>query len=120
VITSRKSWMNKKVLLIVLVLIVVGVGGVAGSILLRPHSELAKLKEAIGRHYLLPNDEQPALLTVVDKDKLSSSYLKQYAEDGDKILIYQEYQRVIIYRPSADRIVDIGPAVIESPTPSDE
>lgn len=99
-------------------LIMVGVGIIIGSMLLRPQSELAKLKEAIGRHYILPSNEEPALLTVIDRDKLSSSYLRQYAENGDKLLIYQQHQRVIIYRPSADRIVDIGPVMIDTPTTS--
>lgn len=78
-------------------------------------SDVQKVKELLGRHYVLPSDEEPALLTVVDSNSLSSSYLKQHAKNGDRVLVYQKHQRVIIYRPSIDRIVDVGPVVLEAP-----
>lgn len=71
-------------------------------------SELDIVKAKVGRLYILPTNETPALVTVLDQAKLSSAYLKQYAKKGDKLLLYQKTRRVVIYRPSLDKIVDIG------------
>jgi len=68
---------------------------------------------------VLPIDETPALATVTDKAKLTTKFL-QKAENGDKILIYQKAGRVIIYRPSIDRIIDVGPVQIAPLSPSEQ
>lgn len=67
-----------------------------------------------GRHVVLPQDERPALVTVTDPTKVSTEFLKN-TQSGDKILIYQTNQKAIIYRPSIDRIITIGPVMIEAP-----
>lgn len=69
--------------------------------------------ESVSRHFLLPADEEPAILTVVNKDRVSSAFLKGKVEDGDKVLIYQKSQKAIIYRPSLDRVIDAGPAIVD-------
>lgn len=61
---------------------------------------------------ILPSDETPALLTVTDTTKLTSTFLRQ-AKNGDKVLVYQANKKAVIYRPSADKIVDVGPVVID-------
>ncbi len=83
-------------------------------------STIGDVKAMVSRHYTLPIEEEPALLTVLDANKLSSVYLKTYAKTGDKILIYKNYQRTIIYRPSIDRIIDVGPVIIDNPKVSNE
>lgn len=70
------------------------------------------VKQEIARHYVLPTDEQPALATITDKKKLSSQFFKR-AENGDKVLIYQKNQIAIVYRPSIDRVVSVGPVAID-------
>jgi hypothetical protein len=77
-------------------------------------AELKQVETRIGRHYLLPADETPALVTVTDSEKLTSRFLKN-ARNGDKILVYQNHQVAIIYRPSIDRIVAVGPVIIDNP-----
>ncbi len=75
------------------------------------------IKQQISKHYLLPSDEEPALATVTDKAKISSDFLKK-ADNGDKVLIYQTNKIAIIYRPSIDRIISVGPVSIDTaPTP---
>lgn len=79
-------------------------------------SDLTDVKVVTGlvsKHVVLPSNEAPALLTVTDASKLTTDFLKQ-ASNGDKVLIYQENKKAIIYRPSIDRIIDIGPVVIDS------
>ena len=70
------------------------------------------IEDMVSRHMILPANEVPALVTVTDPSKLTTDFLKNTAV-GDKVLIYQKNQRAIIYRPSVDRIIDIGPVVID-------
>lgn len=87
-----------------------------------PPSDLSTqrlVKDAVEKHYMLPSNEEPALLTVLDKNKLSSTILKEKAEEGDKILLYQTNKLLIIYRPSTDRIVSVSPLIIDDIEPSE-
>lgn len=72
------------------------------------------VKARVARHYVLPSNEQPALATITDRNKLTSAFLKK-AQNGDKVLIYQTNQIAIIYRPSIDRIIAVGPVAIDTP-----
>ena len=74
-------------------------------------NDVTKVKELISRHYQLPIDEEPALATIDDKTKLNSDFLHA-AENGDKLLIYKNAKKVILYRPSIDRIIEVGPVSI--------
>ena len=66
------------------------------------------VKREVGRHMLLPPNEQPVLATITDATRVSSPFLKR-GSNGDKVLIFAQARRVILYRPSLDRIVDVGP-----------
>jgi hypothetical protein len=68
---------------------------------------------AVAEHYIVPADEQPALMTVTDRQTITDSFL-QAAENGDKILIYKKHQLVIIYRPVANKIVDVGTVTLDA------
>jgi hypothetical protein len=76
--------------------------------------EIQKVMKSVSSHILLPTGETPALVTVVDRTKLKSDFFKN-AQNGDKMLIYQKNHRAILYRPSVDRIVDVGPVQIDVP-----
>lgn len=52
-------------------------------------------------------DEQPSVVTVLDASKLSNKQLAERAHDGDKLLVYAEHKRVVIFRPSSGKIVDM-------------
>ena len=82
-------------------------------------NSVTTIQRLVRRHFVLPIDETPALATVTDKAKLTTKFL-QKAENGDKILIYQKAGRVIIYRPSIDRIIDVGPVQIAPLSPSEQ
>lgn len=60
----------------------------------------------------LPQGEEPVLATVTDHAALQTAFLRE-AQDGDKILIYEKARKVIIYRPSIDRIIDVGPVELD-------
>ena len=77
-------------------------------------TSVISIKHKVAAHYLLPTDEEPALATVTDKNKLSTPFLTK-AENGDKLLIYQKNRLAIIYRPRIDRVVGVGPVSIDEP-----
>lgn len=77
-------------------------------------NDVSGVKTAVERHFILPTNEEPALATVTDVTKLNSS-LRSKAQNGDRILIYQNNQIAIIYRPTVDRIAGIVPVSIDTP-----
>lgn len=77
-------------------------------------NEEALVVQEVGKLYILPTNEQPALATITDKSKLATPFL-QKADDGDKVLIYIKAKIVIIYRPSVNKIVAVGPVDINNP-----
>lgn len=68
----------------------------------------------VARIAVLPNDEVPAVTTVVDQNKVNQEFLRN-AREGDKVLLYFQAGKAVVYRPSTDQIVNIGP--LETPKP---
>ena len=88
--------------------------------------EIADLSQEIGQFMILPDGETPTLATVTDREKLAEQPFFQKAENGDKVLIYSQNGRAILYRPSQKKIVDVtsvnvntqAPVVPETPVPA--
>ena len=118
----RRWWRKRyKVVTLSALALVIVVGGVAVlAFYLQTPKTLtgeAAVKQAVTRvskHYLLPSNETPALATVTDTSKLTTPFLKQ-AKNGDQLLVYQGNKLAIIYRPSIDRVVAVGPVAIDAP-----
>lgn len=81
--------------------------------------EIEALVGKIGKVMELPSDEVPTLATVSDKEKLVSQEFFKRAQNGDQVLIYAKNGRVILYRPSTGKIIDMTsvnmPAPVEAP-----
>jgi len=71
--------------------------------------ETKKLVDAVAKFMELPSDETPTLATVNDKQKLSNQAFFSHAENGDKVLIYTNAKKAILYRPSINKIIDVAP-----------
>lgn len=83
--------------------------------------EIKKLSDSIGKVMDLPQDETPTLATVTDKEKLAGQAFFQKAENGDKVLIYSQSGKAILYRPSTGKIVDVTTVnTTTSPAESEE
>lgn len=103
----------------ILIVALVGLVIAVGMLAFVRHKQSQKLDTVtgltltVGKHVQLPKGEQPIIATVTDKSSLRTPFLKE-ADNGDRILIYEKARRVIIYRPSIDRIVDIGPVELSN------
>jgi len=78
--------------------------------------EVKSVVAKVGHHVILPSDETPALATVTDTSKLKNNKFLSQGKSGDKILIYAKWQRAVLYRPSLDKVVDIGPVDVTPPS----
>lgn len=107
--------LNIKVLgLIILAIIVVaGLGGAgyfySQSQSKKPQDELTQIIKKVGELVELPAGEAPTLATVSDVSKLASQTFFQRAQNGDKVLIYTNAKKAYLYRPSTNKIIEIGP-----------
>jgi hypothetical protein len=74
---------------------------------------------AVGRLIVLPTDEQPTLATVADPSKLKDQPFFANAKQGDKVLIYTNARKAILYDPVANKIVEVAPVNIgTTPAPA--
>ena len=82
--------------------------------------EITELTEKIGNVMDLPEGEVPTLATVTNKEKLDDQAFFKKAENGDKILIYVDAGRAILYRPSMGQIIDTASGITVTDGPVDE
>lgn len=72
-------------------------------------SKLALLME-------LPQSESPTFATVNDADKLKDQLFFKNAKNGDKIVAFPISKFAVLYRPSTEKIVWIGPMLDNTAT----
>lgn len=76
--------------------------------------------EAVGKFVELPK-ETPTVSSIADVSKLKDQPFFAKAQNGDKVLVFAQAQRAIIYRPSINKIIEIstintGPNTSPEPT----
>lgn len=71
--------------------------------------EITNLVAAVGKLMELPVGETPTVATVSDKDKLKDQAFFAHAQTGDKVLIYSNARKAILYRPSTNKIIEVAP-----------
>jgi hypothetical protein len=76
-------------------------------------SETNQLVSQVGKLIDLPKDETPTVATVLDKSKLADQPFFANAQNGDKILIYTKAKKAIIYQPTKNILVNVGPITID-------
>lgn len=70
--------------------------------------------EKVRKHMVLP-DEEPKVLSIANVDLLKKEQpFFQQAKNGDKLIVFS--QKVILYSPSTDRIVDVAQIRMPAPT----
>lgn len=71
--------------------------------------ELAEVVERVGKLIVLPDGETPTLATVSDPSKLKDQTFFARAKAGDKVLIFTNSKKAILYDPVANKIVEVAP-----------
>lgn len=74
--------------------------------------EVKKLIEEVGKLISLPEGEEPTVATVTDVEKLKDQPFFSKAKNGDKVIIYTQAKKAILYDPIARKIVDVAPVNI--------
>ena len=74
--------------------------------------EVTNIMQSVARHMVLPQGAQPTVATVKDPEQLKEQLFFANAKIGDKVLIYTDARKAILYRPSEDKIIEVAPLSI--------
>lgn len=77
---------------------------------LAQEKEHAQMLSRIGEFMALPQ-EKPTIVSITDREKFQNQQFFQKAQNGDKIVIFEAAKRVMLYRPSTKKVIDVAPLV---------
>lgn len=77
--------------------------------------ETAQLVAQIGKLIVLPEGETPTVATVSDPEKLKDQPFFAHAKKGDKVLIYTNARKALLYDIENKKIVEVAPINIGTP-----
>ncbi len=87
--------------------------------------EMKRLVEEIGKIAKLPQREDPSVATVTDINKLRDQPVFAESKNGDRVLVYTNAQKIVLYDPISRKIINIAPltagnaqAVNNNPVPT--
>ena len=113
---------NKRMVIIVsiLIILILALGGVAAYLYTHrtmtpqdqakaTEKEVAEIMKAVGKLIVLPENETPTVATVTDPEKLRNQPFFAHVEVGDKVLIYSEARKAILYSPILNKIKEVSP-----------
>lgn len=80
--------------------------------------ERAALLAQVSRLIVLPQGEDPTVATVSNIDVLRAQPFFANAKNGDRVLIYANARKAILYDPVNNRIVEVAPVNIGNPAPA--
>ena len=81
--------------------------------------EVSVLVAKVGKLIVLPTDETPTIATVSDPEALKDQPFFKNAKTGDRVLIYTNARKAILYSPTENKIVEVAPINIGEPTASE-
>ncbi len=106
--------------LIAILFLAIGVGATVYVVKMKPEllglsvgqaqaqAESDKLISEVSLLIALPTDEKPTIATVSDVSKVQDQPFFKNAKNGDKVLIYTNAKKAILYRPTEKRIIEVG------------
>lgn len=83
--------------------------------------EVNKLVAQVSKLIILPEGEVPTVATVADPARLKDQAFFAKAKTGDKVLVYTNAKKAILYNPESNKIVEVAPINIgttTTPTPT--
>jgi hypothetical protein len=79
-------------------------------------ADIKKLVTQVSKLISVPSDETPTVATVSDSEKLKANPFFANAQNGDKVLLYTEAKKAILFRPGENKIIEVGPISIGTPS----
>lgn len=70
--------------------------------------ENEKIQEQVGKLVLIPENESVSIFTVSDMSRLKDNPFYVNAEIGDKVLIFDKSKKIILYRQSVNKVINIS------------
>lgn len=87
------------------------------------HPELSNLEQAtlilnkVGKLIELPQNEYPQMATIEDADSVRDAQpFLINAQNGDILIVYASAQTALLYRPSTNKLIAVGPVSSEEPS----
>jgi hypothetical protein len=71
-----------------------------------PQEEVKKTLDQLSKIMVLPG-EKPTIGTITDKNKVKTKPFFRLAENGDKIILFSQNKKIILFRPSTNKIINI-------------
>lgn len=79
--------------------------------------ETAAIVTRVGKFMDLPAEE-PTIATVTDAAGLASQPFFARAQNGDRVLVYMQALKAILYRPGTNRVIEVAPLVVNPGNPA--
>jgi hypothetical protein len=117
--TARKpkTRFSRAVKIIFIVFVIAIMAGLAAVIVIQQRKinnsaevNSRKTQESVAKLMLLP-DEEAIISEISDANSVKGQPFFAQAENGDQVLLFLEAAKIVIYRPSANKIVNAGPIV---------
>ncbi len=116
--------LGKKILIAVIVVLLLGASGSSVYFYSQwkkaiqgpdraTEEEIISITKILSESIELPKDEEPTMATVVDREKLQDQEFFHNAENGDKVLIYANARKAILYRPGTEKIIEVAPVYFD-------
>jgi len=87
------------------------VGGVVGTRHKAPsqQQQMQQLVAQVDKLIELPTGENPTVATVTDQAAVRNQPFFVQAKTGDKVLLYTGHHYAYLYRPSSNKLINVGP-----------
>ncbi|MEK7571435.1 MAG: LytR C-terminal domain-containing protein [Patescibacteria group bacterium] len=130
-IKSKKSGKLGKIFLILVIIILVGIAAASSFMFYQAQQKVVELSTIKGqqmlaqkevdtlltevkKHMVLPEKEKPTIATVTDVNALKKNQpFFENAQNGDKVIVYVQARKAIIYSPNKDIIVNVGSVAVD-------
>ena len=78
-------------------------------------AEAEELATTIGKYLELPEGETPSIATVKNATQLTDQSFFAKTKNGDKVLIYPEAGKAILYRPDTKKVLEYSSVKLQDP-----
>ncbi len=90
------------------------------QIKLIPQEDGQTILEKVKKLKKLPVDEEPTIVTILDRDKVKNQPFFAKAKNRDKVIIFNKNKIAILYDSVNNKIIEMGPLILPSVSPEKE